>query len=121
MSGRRTVRFAVDENFDHRILTGLRRRLPEVDAVRVQDCDLSGADDPRILQWAADEQRILLTHDIATMTRFALDRVRASMPMPGVFQVRTAASIGAVIEDLVLIAETSVPNEWEGQIYHLPF
>jgi hypothetical protein len=40
------LRFAADENFNADIVRGLRRRLPEVDIVRVQDVGLSGADDP---------------------------------------------------------------------------
>lgn len=40
------LRFAADENFNADIVRGLRRRLPELDIVRVQDVGLSGADDP---------------------------------------------------------------------------
>lgn len=31
------MRFATDENFDGRILSGLRVRLPDADIVRIQD------------------------------------------------------------------------------------
>lgn len=31
------MRFAADENFDDRILDGLRVRMPDMDIVRVQD------------------------------------------------------------------------------------
>jgi hypothetical protein len=37
---------ATDENFNDRILRGLQRRLPSLDAVRIQDTELEGADDP---------------------------------------------------------------------------
>jgi len=47
------VRFLADENFDNRILAGLRRRLPALDVLRVQDAGLIGAEDPEILAWAA--------------------------------------------------------------------
>jgi hypothetical protein len=46
--------------------------------VRVQDVGLSGTDDPRVLEWAAGHERILLTHDVATITAFAYERVAAS-------------------------------------------
>jgi predicted nuclease of predicted toxin-antitoxin system len=45
---------------------------------------LSGKDDPTVLAWAASENRILLTHDVATITRFAYDRIVRGLPMPGV-------------------------------------
>ena len=47
------------------------RRLPELDIVRVQDLGLKNTDDPVILEWAANEERILLTHDVATITMYA--------------------------------------------------
>jgi hypothetical protein len=69
------LRLAADENFNNDIVRGVRRRNPAVDIVRVQDAELSAADDPTILEWAAQSGRVLLTHDVATMTRHAYDRV----------------------------------------------
>lgn len=45
--------------------------------MRVQDAGLSGSDDPTVLEWAAQEGRVLLTHDVATITHHAYERVRA--------------------------------------------
>lgn len=42
------VRFLADENFNHHIVQGIRRRDRSVDIVRVQDVGLSGADDPTV-------------------------------------------------------------------------
>ncbi|MBE9128088.1 MULTISPECIES: DUF5615 family PIN-like protein [unclassified Coleofasciculus] len=78
------LKLLVDENFDNTIVRGLFRRNPMLDMVRVQDIGLSGEDDPTILEWAAQEGRVLLTHDVATITRYAYDRVRQGQPMPGV-------------------------------------
>jgi len=65
---------AADENFDNDIVRGLLRRRPDIDIVRVQDVGLSGASDPIILEWAAEQQRLLLTHDVATITgRLSID------------------------------------------------
>jgi predicted nuclease of predicted toxin-antitoxin system len=50
-----------DEDFNGSILRGLLRRLDRLDIVRVQDVGLLHTDDPTILEWAANEQRILLT------------------------------------------------------------
>ena len=71
--------YLADENFHGRIVRGLRRRRAELSILRVQDIEtLSGADDPAILEWAAQENRVLLTHDAATVTRFAYERVRGT-------------------------------------------
>jgi hypothetical protein len=114
------LRFFADENFNHDILRGLLRRQPDIDIVRVQDVQLRGADDATVLEWAAREARILLTHDVNTVTRYALERVTAGLPMPGVFEVARRAPIGVVIEDLLLIVECSQQEEWAGRIYFLP-
>ncbi len=69
------IKFLADENFDNRIVRGLSRRFPDVDVVRVQDVGLVNTDDREILAWAANEKRVLLTHDVATMTAFAYERI----------------------------------------------
>ncbi|HWE36610.1 MAG TPA: DUF5615 family PIN-like protein [Isosphaeraceae bacterium] len=114
------IRFAADENFNGNILRGLRLRRPDLDIVRIQDVDLSGADDPAVLAWAAREGRVLLTHDVATITRYAYERVVAGDPMPGVFEVARSAAIGQAIDDILLIADCSIEGEWEGQVRYLP-
>jgi len=65
------LRLAADENFNSDIVRGLLRRKPGLDIVRIQDVGLSGADDPTVLEWAAQEGRVLLTHDVTTITRYA--------------------------------------------------
>jgi hypothetical protein len=49
-----------------------------------------------VLEWAAQEGRVLLTHDVATITHHAYERVRAGKPMPGVFEVDRGLPLGAV-------------------------
>jgi hypothetical protein len=114
------LRLAADENFNNDIVRGLWRRKPELDIVRIQDVGLSGADDPTVLEWAARERRVLLTHDVTTMTRYAYERVRAGQSMPGVFEVSRAVPISRAIEDILLLAECSLEGEWEGQVRYLP-
>ena len=50
------LRLATDENFNGDIIRGLFRRKTDIDLIRVQDSGLTGADDPAILSWAADEK-----------------------------------------------------------------
>ncbi|MDG2991671.1 DUF5615 family PIN-like protein [Candidatus Synechococcus calcipolaris G9] len=115
------LKLLVDENFDNTICRGLFRRNPMLDMVRVQDVGLSGMDDSAILDWAAQEGRVLLTHDVATITRYAYDRVRQGQPMPGVIEIATDSPVGQVIEDLLVLVECSQEGELEGQIQYLPW
>ena len=114
------LRFAADENFNLHIIKGALRRLPRLDIVRVQDADLEGADDPTVLAWAASEGRVLLTHDVNTITAFAYERVAQGMPMPRVFEVSLKIPISIAIEEILLLAQCSIENEWEGQVNYLP-
>ena len=110
---------AADENLNNDILRGLRRRLPTLDVIRVQDAGLAGANDEAVLAWCAVERRVLITHDVSTITYFAHARVAKGQSMPGVFELSPFLPIGQAIEDLIL-AECSTPGEWEGQIRYLP-
>ncbi len=71
--------------------------------------------------WAAKKDRVLLTHDVATITRFAYERVVQGLPMPGVIEVRTDVKVGQVVEDILIIVDCSLEDELEGQIHYLPF
>lgn len=112
--------FAADENFNRDIVRGLLRRKPDLDIVRVQDAGLAGSDDLTVLEWAAVQGRVVITHDVSTLTKHAYDRVAAGRPMPGVFEVGSEASVGPVIDDLLPLAECSHEGEWEGQVRYLP-
>src|SRR5262245_62765330 len=114
------IALLVDENFDHHILRALLRRAPGFDVRTVQSAGLVGADDPTVLEWAACEGRILLTHDVRTMTRFAYERVVRSEPMPGVIEVRSRAPIGEVVEDLLLVVACSTPDDFRDRVFYVP-
>ena len=114
------LRFAVDEDFDNRIVRGLLRLLPTLDIVRVQDAGLLGKRDSEVLEWASGENRVLLTHDASTMTNHAYARVESGRQMPGVFEVSQEIPIGEAIIDLLLIATCSLDGEYNGQIRYLP-
>ena len=114
------LKFVADEDLNRSILRGLIDRLPELDIVRVQEAGLMGTPDPEILCWAAERGRIVITHDVNTMTDYAYQRVRSGRPMPGVFHVPQSAPLGAVIEDILLLAQCSVEEEWAGRVLHLP-
>ena len=109
-----------DENFNNDIVRGVRRRNSTLDIVRVQDVGLSGALDPAILNWAAQHGRVILTHDVSTMTRHAYDRVVGGKAMPGVFEVNRRVPIGVAIEEILILVECSLLGEWEGQVRYLP-
>lgn len=114
------LRLVVDENFNNDVLRGLLRRNSAVDVLRVQDTEVSGAEDPEVLAWAATVARVLVTHDVSTITPFAYARVRRSEAMPGVIQVPRSVPIRRAIEDLLVLAECGEPSDLEGRVLFLP-
>lgn len=114
------LRFAADENFNNDIVRAVRRIRPDIDIVRIQDVGLIGKDDQSILQWAADEKRILLTHDVATITKYAYQRIREGQYMAGVFEIQSDHPITTIVDEIILIHDFSLEDEWVGQVRYLP-
>lgn len=114
------LRLLADENFNGEIVRGLLLRQPGLDIVRVQDIGLAGAEDPEILGWAAENRRIVLTHDLATMSDYAFERVAAAEDMAGVFILNDRFPIGRAIEEILIMATCTEQEEWSGRAVHLP-
>lgn len=110
----------IDENFNHRILRGLQRTIPHLNCVVAQGAGLKGVQDPPLLSWAADQNRILVTHDLRTIPKHAYERVKSGQFMPGVIAVPDSLPIGQVIEELTLLTECSQPHELENLVFYLP-
>jgi hypothetical protein len=114
------IGLAFDENFNNDVWRGLLRRNPAVDVVRIQDAGLRSMDDPAVLAWAAREGRVLISHDVSTLTAFAYARIKAGKSMPGLIEAGPEVPLATAIEDLLLIAECSNSGEWEGRVLYLP-
>jgi hypothetical protein len=107
------LRFVADENFNNIITRGLRRQQPALDLVRIQDvAGLPGAADPVVLAWAAEEGRIILTHDLATMPHHAYERI-------GVFAIDEGLPPGQMIDELHVIAALRDHEEFVDQVWYL--
>jgi hypothetical protein len=81
---------------------------------------LLGASDEIILEFAADSNRIVLTHDKRTMPRQAYDRLKDGQPLPGLFIVDHQTSISDCIDDLLTIAKCSNEDDWRDRVIDLP-
>lgn len=115
------MRLLADENFNNDILRGLlRANIIDLDFVRVQDTEIYQADDPIVLERAAKDNRILLTHDADTMIGYAYDRVEEGLPMPGVIEVSTDVSIGRIISELLIVLGASDPSELKDRVIYIP-
>ena len=114
------IKFLTDEDYNNIILSGVLLRLPQLDIVRVQDVELMNTHDSLVLAWAAQENRLVLTHDVTTLIREARIRVAEGLPMPGVLASPQKSAVAPIIRDIVFIAENSRDGEWENEIVFLP-
>jgi predicted nuclease of predicted toxin-antitoxin system len=114
------LRLLSDENFNGDIVRGLFLRQPNLDLLRVQDVGLREVDDPAILDWAASNERILLTHDRATMPDFAYQRLIRGEQMAGLFVVNDRMPIRQAIDELLVLIDYSEQAEWKGAVLYLP-
>jgi hypothetical protein len=113
-------RFLADQNFDADIVRGMLREIPGLDIVAAHQVGLSEAADPELLEWAASNDRIVLTHDRRTMPDHAGDRMRAGQRLCGLLVIPQQLSLRQAIDNLVLIAACSLEGEWENKVLFLP-
>ena len=114
------MKFAIDENLNNRIVRGLRRLHPELDAIRIQDTEIYEADDPVVLEWCAIEERILVLHDLRTIPKYAYERIRDGKTVTGIILVPTDLPIHQSIEDLHILIECAAEEDWTNRLEYLP-
>jgi hypothetical protein len=113
-------RFLADHDFNENIIDGLLRREPSVEISRARDHDLQEQPDAAVLEFAAVNRLLVLSHDVNTMTAAAYARINANLDMPGILIVRQTQPLAAIIDDLFLIWSTSEAEEWARQVWFLP-
>lgn len=114
------LRLLIDENVNHRILRGLKIRLPELDFVTVKEVGLAKFKDPLLLRWAAQNDRTILTHDTKTMRPDAEQMLQRGETIAGLIVVPQTLRVGRAIEDLQLIIACHSQPEFRDRIEHLP-
>ncbi|HVI72540.1 MAG TPA: DUF5615 family PIN-like protein [Pyrinomonadaceae bacterium] len=114
------LRLLIDENVDHRILRGLKSRLPELDFVTVRQVGFAGFEDSLLLRWAAQNDRTIITHDTKTMRPDAEQMLQRGETIAGLIVVPQTLRIGRAIEDLQLIIACHSQPEFRDRIEHLP-
>lgn len=114
------LRLLVDENVPRAIVVGLRQREPTLDLVRVQDVGLRQTPDPDLLEWAAQQGRVIVSQDKKTLAVNAWERVANNLPMPGVLLLRRHLTTGEAIEELAIWGAAGDPDDTKNQVFHLP-
>ena len=114
------LRLLIDHDFNDRILQGLQKRVPNLDAVAARTIGFEEKPDAELLARAVADDRIVLTHDVQTMPAFAIARVRNGQAMPGLLVVPQRIPIGRAIEELTMAVLCSDQSEWRDRVIYLP-
>ena len=114
-----TVRFQADADLNAEIVAGVRRREPSIDFQTADEANLRRLRDPEVVALAAQENRILVTHDRRTMPRHFADFI-LHYSSPGVFIIAQTVSVQLAIEELLLMWAASESEEWRNLIVELP-
>lgn len=114
------VRFQADADLKQAIVTGTIRRQSSLDFQSAEAAGLEGKKDPQVLAMAAQEGRILVTHDRKTMPA-EFGRFIESQNSAGVLIVSQKFSVNEAIEAIILVWEASTAEEWVNPIMSIPF
>jgi hypothetical protein len=112
------IRFLADASLREAIVRGCRRREPGMDFLSTNDAKLEGV--PEVLGIAAEQNRVLVTHDFKTIPRHFAQFIQAYSSSPGVILVPQYLPIGQAIADLVLIWPLCDAEEWRNRIAAIP-
>jgi hypothetical protein len=115
-----SIRFLADANLDNAIVQGVRHHEPSIDFKSANDAGLEGLPDDKVLEIAAREGRVLVSHDKSTMPVHLAARLRLGRGSPGVLLALPRATVGEVVESLLTIWSSSRQEEWADQIHYLP-
>jgi hypothetical protein len=114
------IRFQADADLRYGIVLALRLREPSIDFASAFDSGLVRVPDPEVLEIAARQGRILVSHDRRTMVDHFRHRLAEGKWSPGVFLVSQSAPIGDIVNAITLIWAASEALDWENQLRYLP-
>jgi hypothetical protein len=87
--------------------------------VRAQDVlEVAGRDDKILLSWAARNDRVVLTHDLATMV--SVLQLQGRPAFAAIVVVPDSLPIGRIIEDVLLLDQCSKESDWTAGVIYLP-
>jgi hypothetical protein len=113
------IRFQADADLNQIIVKATLRLEPAIDFQTAHAANLASLDDTAVLKLAAEQDRILVSHDRKSMPNH-FGQFILSENSPGLLIVSQKLRIAQVAEDLLLIWLASEPAEWVNRMRALP-
>ena len=114
------IRFQADADLNEDIVKGVLRREPEIDFRTATSAGLRGLSDHGVLALAAQDRRVLVSHDRKTMPH-AFAQFIGARTSPGLFLVSQKTDLLIVIESILLAWNASDAEEWGNRVVAIPF
>jgi hypothetical protein len=109
-----------DADLKHAIVAGTLRRSASLDFRRAEVVPLEGLADPTVLALAAEEGRVLVSHDVNTMERHFQGFIK-NQNSPGLILIpQTRVSIRQAVDGLVLLWEVLDAADLENRVCIFP-
>jgi hypothetical protein len=115
-----SIRFLADEDLRYAIVSGVLRRDSSISFPTVPEAGLAGAPDPQVIEFAARENRIVVSHDKRTMPGHFAAFLRSGRNHPGLLLAPKHKALAEVIETLIIIWADADPEQWRKRIHYLP-
>ena len=110
------IRFLADADLKHAIVAGTLRHAASLDFRRAEAVPLEGLDDSTVLAVAAEDCRVLVSHDLSSMEHTFREFIQTRQS-PGLILIpQKRASIGQAVDGLILIWEVLDAAEMQGRV-----
>ncbi|HEV7645157.1 MAG TPA: DUF5615 family PIN-like protein [Pyrinomonadaceae bacterium] len=114
------IKFQADVNLKIQIIRAVKRLEPGIDFKTALEADLNNKSDAEVLRIAADEGRIIVSHDRKTMPYYFTEFIQKTKS-PGIIIIGQNKNTQRVADDIALIWWTGEAEELVNQILVLPF
>ena len=114
------LRILFDHDFNHKILRELVQKIPDLDFITPNQLGNIAETDENHLIWALANRRVVVSHDVNTMTDAAHQRLKNGESIFGLILVPQEMPIGDAITELEIIINCSDENEFEDLVKFLP-
>ena len=113
-------RYLGDEDLRGSVVKAVRRAEPAIEITTIVEQGMAGTSDEEVLEFAWQQQWIVVSHDVNTMKAEAEKRIDNGDGVHGLFLVPQSRTTRSVAESLVLIWAASEFEEWKDRIVLLP-
>lgn len=113
------VKFQADADLHQSLVRMIVRREPAIDFQTAAAAGLEGISDPDVLVIAAQENRIVVSHDQTSMSVHFAEFIAAETSA-GLLIVPQTVPLSVAVEELIMIWTASEAEEWVNRIAFIP-